>query len=465
MGAIDRRSALALGHVNGMLWSVGNGLTTGTLVNYLALDLGARGLGLSLVLASPQIVSVLRVAAPALIRHIGTAKRTCLLLSLVSYLLIWGLPAVGLPWLVPHDHALWLLIALLAAHQLFEAVASAALWAWFADLIPPAVRGRYVGRRQALQLLVLVPALLVSGWFVDAWRDDHQHGAPSQRLLGYAIPNAVGACVLLASLVPLVWMPVRDLRVVERVAAAARRNSVTTGHAAGIDRASSWRDALLDPDFRRLLWYGCWLSLFNGLGQAAQNIYPKAVLGLGVLPLDAMRTGMRVGQIGVSLWAGCVADLFGNRPLIVLTQMALVLAPVFYLASTAEQPYWLAGAWACFAMYAAMNVALYNLLIKLAPAGAAAAYVAVYFGVTGAAYAGATVAGGWLFDCLNPDSAAASVPPWLLAVRDELAALGVDRFQTVFCLTIAARVVGLVLAVRLLEPGVWRWWSIVDRQR
>ena len=68
MGAINRRRSLALGHVNGMLWSVGNGLTTGTLVNYLAIDLGASGLAFSLVLASPQIVSALRVAAPTLIR-------------------------------------------------------------------------------------------------------------------------------------------------------------------------------------------------------------------------------------------------------------------------------------------------------------------------------------------------------------------------------------------------------------
>lgn len=461
VGATDRRRTLTLGHVNGMLWSIGNGLTTGTLVTYLALDLGARGLGLSLVLASPQIVSVLRVAAPSLIRWFGTAKRTCLLLSLASYVLIWGLPAVGWRQLVPPAHALWLLIALLAVHQLFEALASAALWAWLAELVPPAVRGRYFGRRQALQLVVLVPALLGSGWFVDAWRQWHRDATQGEQLLGYAIPSAVGALFLLASLVPLGWMPASDPLVASRLAAAARRQASTVARATSAEVAGWWA-ILASPGFRRLLWYGCWLSMFNGLGQAAQNIYPKAVLDLGVLPLDAMRMGMRVGQIAVSLWAGSIADRFGNRPLIVLTQAALVLAPAFYLASTPERPYWLSGAWACFAMYAAMNVALYNLLIKLAPAGAAAASIAVYFGLTGAVYAGATVAGGWCFDGLNPTST--SSPPWLLAIRDGLAGLGVDRFQAVFWFTIAARLVGLVFAVRLIEPGAWRWWSIVRRE-
>jgi MFS family permease len=470
-----------------MLWSIGNGLTTGTLVNYLAIDLGAKGLGLSLVLASPQIVSVLRVAAPTLIRQFGTAKRTCLLLSLVSYLLIWGLPAVGLPNLLPRPHALWALIALLAAHQLFEAVASAALWAWFADLIPPAVRGRYIGRRQALQLIVLVPALLASGWFADSWRKHHpefSRRAPTQsasattstesnqQLLGYAIPNAIGAAFLLASLVPLLWMPASDARVVRHLAAAAPRSAVRATSMPEVDHSrgsTRWWAALRDPAFRRLLWYGCWLSLFNGLGQAAQNFYPKAALHLGVLPLDTMRTGMRVGQIGVSVWAGHVADRFGNRPLVVATQSALLAAPAFYLMSTPAEPYWLAGAWACFAMYAALNVALYSLLIKLAPRGAAAAYIAVYFGVTGAAYAGATVAGGWLFDALNPAVATATeasqLPPPLTSLRDWLASRGIDRYQAIFGVVIAARLIGLVLAARLLEPGARRWWAILVKRK
>ena len=43
-----RRRALELGHVNGTLWAIGNGLTTGPLVSYLAQDLHATGFALSL---------------------------------------------------------------------------------------------------------------------------------------------------------------------------------------------------------------------------------------------------------------------------------------------------------------------------------------------------------------------------------------------------------------------------------
>jgi hypothetical protein len=93
--AASRRRALRLGYLNGMLWSIGNGLTTGTLVTYLAIDLGARGLGLSLLLAAPTWIGLLRILTPLLIERLGTAKRATLVFSLVSYLLIWGLPAAG----------------------------------------------------------------------------------------------------------------------------------------------------------------------------------------------------------------------------------------------------------------------------------------------------------------------------------------------------------------------------------
>ena len=44
LGARERRRALGLGHVNAAFWAAGNALTTGSLVSYLARDLGAQGL-------------------------------------------------------------------------------------------------------------------------------------------------------------------------------------------------------------------------------------------------------------------------------------------------------------------------------------------------------------------------------------------------------------------------------------
>ena len=90
-----RRRALAWGHANGALWAIGNSLTTGSLVYYLARDLGAQGLGISLVLAVPSLGGALRLVAPAIVYRAGTARRACLQMSSASYLLIIGLPLVA----------------------------------------------------------------------------------------------------------------------------------------------------------------------------------------------------------------------------------------------------------------------------------------------------------------------------------------------------------------------------------
>src|SRR5579863_627281 len=81
-----RRRALALGLINGVLWSVGNGLTTGTLIYYLAQELGAKGTALGVLIAAPTLVGLLRLLTPALVGPLGGIKATCLKASLVSYL-------------------------------------------------------------------------------------------------------------------------------------------------------------------------------------------------------------------------------------------------------------------------------------------------------------------------------------------------------------------------------------------
>jgi hypothetical protein len=50
---------------------------------------------------------------------------------------------------------------------------------------------------------------------------------------------------------------------------------------------------------------------------------------------------------------------------------------------------------------------------------------------------------------------------WCAAIGERLAALGIDRYQAIFGIVIATRLVGLWLAARLLEPGAWRWRAIL----
>ena len=67
----ERRLAIRCAYANGFLWALGAGLTSISLVIYLALELGAVGIAISLILACPQLVGVSRLAAPQLIGWVG----------------------------------------------------------------------------------------------------------------------------------------------------------------------------------------------------------------------------------------------------------------------------------------------------------------------------------------------------------------------------------------------------------
>lgn len=426
-----RRRALRNGVINGALWYAGNALTTGTLVIYLALDLGARGTTLSLILALPALAGVLRLGTPALIARWQSVKCACLVPLLGSYVVLCLLPLLIA---APPHLALAGLIAILCVHQTLEYVGSVALWTWLGELVPRPIRGRYFSRRQMWQLGVAIPTLLASGLFADTWHEAFP-GASSRWALGaYTIPFGVGCLLLLASLWPLMAMPGTQRPV--------KSPSVP------------WRTlgrTLADHGFRRLLYFGCWLSLANGAIQAAQNIYPKQVLGLPVLPLEAMRIGMRVGQLGVSSWAGRFCDRFGNRPTLLVSQLLLGAAPLFFLLASPQQPWWLAGAWLLWSFYAALNICLPNLALRLSQADDFAPYLAVYFTTTSLCYAGATVAGGVLFDWL------AHRPPTYLA------GYSLDHYQLLFLGSWLTRTAAVVWLVGIPEPGAMRWGDILSR--
>src|SRR5438132_1727498 len=85
-------SALRLANANAALWATGNGLISTLLVIYLASDLGASGLSLSLILVAPRFAGLLRLAVPALMAHFRARKVICVAAYIVSSIMLCGVP-------------------------------------------------------------------------------------------------------------------------------------------------------------------------------------------------------------------------------------------------------------------------------------------------------------------------------------------------------------------------------------
>ncbi len=415
-----------LSYINAALWAAGHGLTSTMLVFFLAGELGAQGLILSLILAAPNLVGVLRLGTPALIDRMFNRKRFCIVCYALSGVMLIALPVASAPGVLPTvGTSLTALVVLWCLYHLLEYLATIALWSWLADLVPSRVRGRFIGRRNRWLTLTRTLGMLASGGFAFLWRDHYQH-EPEMRWLGYAIPAVAGAALMVGAVIPLARL--LDVRRVSLSAAPAPPGKILA--------------PFRDRNFVRLLTYGCWFSLVNGITQLSQSKFLWSFLTLTLLTTLSLPILMKLGQSAVSPRLGRLVDQLGNRPVMIVSQAIVSTGPLFYYFATPEAPFWIAGAWIAWIAYAGLNIGLTNLTLKMAPDGNASPYLSVYFAITGLCYGVSTLAGGRLFGYL-------AERPELFSHLSGVA----DHYEALFLLGTIARLSGVLLLQRVVEPG------------
>ncbi len=383
------RRAMVLANLNAGLWAVGNGLVSTMLVIFLAMELGAAGLAVSWILAAPRFVGLLRLGTPALIARFGDRKKFCLVGFLLSGLVLWAMPFLAAPggW-VATSGSLGALIVCWSVYHLLEYMATIALWSWLGDSMPSRVRGRLVGRREQWLVLGRVVGIGASvtlsvGWSYVA------PDAPAWEPLAWSA--TVGAPVMMLAMLPLFFLP-----------QLARRPSASP--------RTPWRStlsALRDPAYGRLVVYSCWLALANGITGAAQNMYPRYVLGMSYHHLVGLRSIMFTGQSLLAPEVGRWVDRWGARRTMIASQMVVATGPIFFWLATPSQRWWVAGAYFVWIAYAGLNVGLDSLKLQLAPGDNNAPHLAVYHAVSDLANGGTLLAAGLFLEYLRDDDTAA----------------------------------------------------------
>lgn len=394
-----RTTSLWPAHANAAFWGLGNGLTSTTLATYLARELGAEGLAVGLIVASPNLAGILRLAAPPLLRSIGSRKTFAIATFSLSGVLLLLLPMLAWPGLMPAQAvSLTVLVTLWGLWHLAMFLGVISLWSWFGDLVPGEVRGKFIGRRQGWLMAGQVIGMLAAGLFAY-WLARAMPELPRWQPL--AFPAMAGAVCMLLAVIPLVALPSVPLD---------RRQ---------IGRVSDGLRALTDRRFLPLLGFWCWAGVANGFSQAAQGLFPFA-LGLPVLAMLALQAGMQVGQAGASPTIGRWADRLGSRRLMIGSQILVSAALLFYVPATREAPYWIVGAWILWIAYAGLNVCLPHMMLRLSPGENSPPYIATYFALGGLATAISSVVFGAAFDALPRD--------WHVTIGSAR----IDRFQLFF---------------------------------
>lgn len=431
----DLEQILAAIQRNGIVWAVGNALTTASFIFYLASDLGAKGLTLSLLMALPNLAGMLRLFAPWLTRVLGDSKRAYSQLSLLSY----GLLLIGLQ-VIDHrskswDHAaLAGLIGLIFVHQLLEYLGQVAQWSWYGALVPAEIRGRVFSKRQALQLAFVIPSTWASGFAVD-WINT----ATNTKSWGYAAVHLVGCICLLASVVILRRLPAGETLQKEDAESQAGKPDVRRRGSSIAECLAPFRDRAYWP----FLLFRGWLSFANGLSQSVQLFWTKDVLKFSLLTANIMKSVTQAGQLGLSLVLGRYFDQAGYRRALIAAQTLVTAGLGCYLLAQPDQAapwFWIGLGSFFWSAYAVHNVALPNLALKFAPSEQRAGYIAAYEALGSLLHAAATIGGGVLFD-------------WLTNKSSSDALTFAEGCIVMLCLGVAARALAIPLAALIRESA------------
>lgn len=428
-GLSTRRRSIRAFYLNGACWGLGNGLVSSSLIVYLAGEHGAAGLAVSLILATPRLVGVLRLGAPIWIEAVGDRQKFCVRMFLAAATLLMLLPIISAPGaLLSPRFSLAALITLWTLYHLLEFLGLVALWAWIGEVVPDAIRGRFIGRRAQLLNALQVAGMVAGGsgawWWRDRCQQLDQHGSI---WLGYAGCAMVGAMFLCLAVWPLANAPA------PRCASSS----------AARDQRQRWSDIcapFFDRDYRRFLVYGGWFSLANGITSSAAFLFQMRVLDItyaGRLALDGTSQG---AQSLVMPYSGRAIDRWGGVPVLVVSQVLVALGLVFFLIATPAQWWWIIGAYVLWVAYAGINTAMPKLMLSLSRREQYATYAAAWFAWIELVYALSTLAGGLLFDWANKNLSPQEWPGW-----------SIDHFAAIFLLGLVLRLSAAGWAARIRE--------------
>lgn len=377
-------------YANGLVWALGNGLVSTTLVVYLALEVDAGGVAIAWLLAAPRFAGVLRVASPALLRtgaRLGLGRKpfcmaafalSALVLTLVPAA-VWGVTAGTTA--ADQTQRLALLAIAWCIYHLFEYVAGVALWSWIGDLYPATLRSRLLGRRERWLTVGRAIGIGLSILLATTWAWSLPAAA---RWAPLAASASVGALLMLLSVIPLAAVRALDTQPSARPEAP-------------------WitlRRALAERPYRRLLAYSSWLGFANGISASAQGMYPGRVLGIDYAQLQAFRVTMWSGQAAIGPWCGRQIHHLGAKRIMLPAQLLVACGSLCYWLATPESPGWIAVAHLTWISWAAINIGLDTLKLGLADPENNAPYLSVFHAASDLTNAITILLGGLLYDTL-----------------------------------------------------------------
>jgi len=299
-----------------------NSITTSGFLAAFALALGANNLQIGILAAIPFLAQIVQIPVILVVEKIRRRKAMAVL-SWFSSQLLW-FPIALIPVFIgaPSAMATSVLLGLMTARGLLNAVCNAAWNGWIRDLVPQRILGRFFSRRLAFATAAGVVFSLVAALFVDYWRG---YVPGEDAILGYTYVLLFGALFLgLASPVFMSLMPEPLMQPILGLQPSLRQ------------RLSA---PLKDTNFRHLMQFLLFWGFASNLAIPFFAVYMLERIGLSITWVIALSILSQFFNIFFLRVWGRFVDRFGNKAVLSLCASLYLLVILGWIFTTMPEPY------------------------------------------------------------------------------------------------------------------------------
>ncbi len=382
------RSSLKASTLDGVFATIFACVTADVLLSNFLLDLGASSIEIGLLSAMAMLANFLQPIGAYFADRTNSRHWYSLQLFVPSRLL-WLLLILGIVGFETHltqaRQLVQLTLGLVLITHILGALGSPSWVSWMAALVPHRLRGRYFGFRNSAASLTNLLCIPLSGLIVSHWG-----GGTIQ---GYGVVLVLGVLAGIISLSFQFFMTdVNPQTSAEKIATSQE----LTQQPEPLATVRPFKDTNF---LMFLFYYGVWMFAVN-LSTPFFNVYMLKDLGLDVSQVTLYGSLTAGANLLMLVMWGKLADRIGNRPVLMLVGLLVVMIPLLWLGiGTDAISLWLwlpllhllrGGTWS------AMDLCNNNLQMEIAPAQQPSSYFAIAAAVSGLCGALGTTAGGFL---------------------------------------------------------------------
>ena len=402
-------------------------LLNGIFLIGFALALGANNLQLGILLAIPLFANLMQLISAFILDMTGTKKYTTLV-SLFFGRILWVIIILVAFGFIVKENTIYLLMLILLLSSVFNAIGNLSLLSWMKDIVPLRKLASFLGKRNMYATTGGIIVYLVGSYIIDK----------------YQITETYGYIFLFALIIGLIGV-INLTRIPddkEKIKAINPRKFLR--------RLSI---PLCDSKFKPLLHFGLFWGFAINIASPFFLVYMIDDLSLSFFVISLFLVIDAISRIyGLSIWRK-IANTFGTKPLLTVGATITSAFPLAFMFIDNKNylliaPIFIIGAFS----YAAVDIALGQILFKSAPRKYDAYYLSSYSSLINLVSSIGPILGGLLAFIIKNNSG--------LPFMDLFPPL-----KYVFLFSFILRTLSLPLISRIYEPKARDVTDIIEKMK